>query len=395
MAAAASRWFATPTTSFCCVAMRLRPTALGMVQNWTTSVPARASPDKTHIVDATQRGGFDFLGFHFERGYRWPRQKSLKKLKDKIRGLTKRTNGLSLATIISDVDRTLVGWFGYFKHSYKTTFAPWTAGFACACAAYSASVTALGGGAWARTISAGQMLSLLTMGCSRYPLPMPRPVNPLGGEPPTESRMREIRSYGSEGGAPGNRPFLPLSRVVGSPDNTHPGRASSNFALELFQHHGEVVACIPSCAIFGITAVPEIPVPLVFSCPLDNLFLVGNRSFTPDFESSAYFLQRGGLLRRNRLHQVEIFRDFVVGGQLFHQKTPEGRFDKRPILGDSSPKEESASSAAEGSLSNLSLNPLAFLSISCRRMLSRSSGTEPFPWFFPLSGLWCCEFHSR
>jgi hypothetical protein len=26
-----------------------------------------------------------------------------------------------------------------------------------------------------------------------------------------ESRMREIRMYGSEGGAPGNRLFLPLS----------------------------------------------------------------------------------------------------------------------------------------------------------------------------------------
>jgi hypothetical protein len=29
------------------------------------------------LVDATQSGGFDFLGYHFERGYRWPRRKSL------------------------------------------------------------------------------------------------------------------------------------------------------------------------------------------------------------------------------------------------------------------------------------------------------------------------------
>lgn len=96
--------------------------ALGLVHSWTPLVGLVLHPDKTHIVDASQRGGFDFLGYHFERGYRWPRQKSLQKLKDKIRGLTKRTNGLSLATIISDVDRTLVGWFGYFKHSHKTTF---------------------------------------------------------------------------------------------------------------------------------------------------------------------------------------------------------------------------------------------------------------------------------
>src|SRR5215831_10288582 len=25
------------------------------------------------IVDATQRGGFEFLGYHFERGQKWPR----------------------------------------------------------------------------------------------------------------------------------------------------------------------------------------------------------------------------------------------------------------------------------------------------------------------------------
>lgn len=98
--------------------------ALEMVQSWTTSVGLVLHPDKTHIVDASQRGGFDFLGYHFERGYHWPRKKSLHKLKDKIRSHTERTNGGSLPAIISDVNRSLVGWFGYFKHSYKTTFGP-------------------------------------------------------------------------------------------------------------------------------------------------------------------------------------------------------------------------------------------------------------------------------
>ena len=32
-----------------------------------------------------QPGGFDFLGYHFERGYRWPRAKSLQKLKATLR----------------------------------------------------------------------------------------------------------------------------------------------------------------------------------------------------------------------------------------------------------------------------------------------------------------------
>jgi len=42
-------------------------------------------------------GGFDFLGYHFEQGQRWPRKKSLDKLKTKIRQLTKRHNGHSLS----------------------------------------------------------------------------------------------------------------------------------------------------------------------------------------------------------------------------------------------------------------------------------------------------------
>ncbi|MFN3532721.1 MAG: hypothetical protein ACK41Q_09475 [Candidatus Brocadia sp.] len=34
-------------------------------------------PDKTKIVDATQRVGFDLLEYHFERGMRRPRKKRL------------------------------------------------------------------------------------------------------------------------------------------------------------------------------------------------------------------------------------------------------------------------------------------------------------------------------
>jgi len=98
--------------------------ALALVQQWTTTVGLTLHPAKTRIVDATQRGGFDFLGYHFERGYKWPRQKSLKKFKDTIRAKTKRTNGQSLQVIITNVNRSAQGWFGYFKHSHKTTFKP-------------------------------------------------------------------------------------------------------------------------------------------------------------------------------------------------------------------------------------------------------------------------------
>ncbi len=74
-------------------------------------------------MDATQPGGFDFLGYHFERGLRWPRRKSERKFRDTIRAKTRRTQGRSLAAIIVDLNRTLGGWFEYFKHSHRTTFA--------------------------------------------------------------------------------------------------------------------------------------------------------------------------------------------------------------------------------------------------------------------------------
>ena len=81
-------------------------------------------PDKTRLVDVSLPGeGFDFLGYHFEKGTRWPRTKSMKKLKDAIRSKTPRSHGDSLAEVIEDVNRTLRGWFEYFKHSHKPTFA--------------------------------------------------------------------------------------------------------------------------------------------------------------------------------------------------------------------------------------------------------------------------------
>jgi RNA-directed DNA polymerase len=98
--------------------------ALALVQQWTMTVGLTLHPEKTRIVDATQRGGFDFLGYHFERGYKWPRKKSLKKFKDTIRAKTKRTSAHSLQVIIANVNRSAKGWFEYFKHSHHFTFKP-------------------------------------------------------------------------------------------------------------------------------------------------------------------------------------------------------------------------------------------------------------------------------
>jgi len=95
--------------------------ALALVQQWTAEAGLKLHPEKTKIVD-TQTDVFDFLGYRFQRGRRYPRPKSLQKLKDAIRAKTKRTSGESLMKIINDLTPRLRGWFEYFKHSYRTTF---------------------------------------------------------------------------------------------------------------------------------------------------------------------------------------------------------------------------------------------------------------------------------
>jgi len=95
--------------------------ALERLQVWTAQAGLTLHPEKTRIVDVAQ-AGFDFLGYHFERGWKWPRKKSLQKLKDAIRAKTRRKAGLSLQAIIANVNRTLRGWFEFFKHSIKSAF---------------------------------------------------------------------------------------------------------------------------------------------------------------------------------------------------------------------------------------------------------------------------------
>jgi len=97
--------------------------ALHQVQQLIAERGLVLHPEKTRVVNVTRPDqGFDFLGYHFERSARWPRKKSLRKLKDAIRAQTGRSNGTSLSTITVNVNRTLKGWFEYFKHSHKWTF---------------------------------------------------------------------------------------------------------------------------------------------------------------------------------------------------------------------------------------------------------------------------------
>lgn len=100
--------------------------ALTLVGQWCVAEGLLLHPNKTRIVDM-QVEGFDFLGYHFWTNRKGeisqrPREKSLAKLKATIRRKTKRSNGQCLPSVIASVNRTLRGWFGYFKRSFHRTF---------------------------------------------------------------------------------------------------------------------------------------------------------------------------------------------------------------------------------------------------------------------------------
>jgi len=89
--------------------------ALSLVREWTAESGLTLHPEKTHVAHAVT-DGFEFLGYHFTRGDRFPRRKSLEKLKATIREKTRRKQRHGIDCTIADVNQTLVGWFGYFKH---------------------------------------------------------------------------------------------------------------------------------------------------------------------------------------------------------------------------------------------------------------------------------------
>jgi len=95
--------------------------ALAVIADWTAAAGLVLHPDKTRLIDARTQS-FDFLGYRFADGRHWPRDKSLRKLKDTVRAKTRRTAGRSLRAIIDDLNPVLRGWFAYFQHSHRTTF---------------------------------------------------------------------------------------------------------------------------------------------------------------------------------------------------------------------------------------------------------------------------------
>ena len=95
--------------------------ALEEVRQWMEQAGLVLHPEKTHIVDSREQS-FSFLGYSFRGKYRFPRAKSHQKFLARIRELTPRKSGESLDRIIQRLNRTLQGWFNYFRHCFWNIF---------------------------------------------------------------------------------------------------------------------------------------------------------------------------------------------------------------------------------------------------------------------------------
>jgi RNA-directed DNA polymerase len=102
--------------------------AMGHLKDWMRENGLSLNSEKTCMVDMNQpKAHFEFLGYQFYRtaGHklRWfARPKSKKKLRSKIKPLTKRCNGHSMDAIIRKLNPILRGWYEYFKHSLSSDF---------------------------------------------------------------------------------------------------------------------------------------------------------------------------------------------------------------------------------------------------------------------------------
>jgi RNA-directed DNA polymerase len=107
--------------------------ALDAVEDILGSLGLRLHPDKTRTVDLREgREGLDFLGCHFHARmsgrlweqkrvvryylHRWPSQRAMKRLRDKIRNRTGHNRtGADIRDVIADINPVLRGWGNYFR----------------------------------------------------------------------------------------------------------------------------------------------------------------------------------------------------------------------------------------------------------------------------------------
>lgn len=100
--------------------------ALTKLKEWMEDAGLILHPEKTRLVDMNQaESHLDFLGYRFKRSrrgrlIRLVRPKSRRKLRETIKTKTRRNNGKSMEAIVVELNPTLKGWYGYFKHAHPS-----------------------------------------------------------------------------------------------------------------------------------------------------------------------------------------------------------------------------------------------------------------------------------
>lgn len=105
-----------------CTTREQAEAALKTVEDWTAQAGLSLHPGKTRIAD-TRSEPFEFLGYRFEKGRKYPRDKSRQKLRETLRPRLARTSGVSLQATIASINPCLRGWFEYFKHARRSSLA--------------------------------------------------------------------------------------------------------------------------------------------------------------------------------------------------------------------------------------------------------------------------------
>lgn len=72
------------------------------------------SPEKTRVTHLDE--GFDFLGWHYKGRQRWPRDKSAKAFRHKVKAITRRKRPGSMQAICTELAPLLRGFYIYFRN---------------------------------------------------------------------------------------------------------------------------------------------------------------------------------------------------------------------------------------------------------------------------------------
>ena len=91
--------------------------ALAAVRQALADLGLTLSEEKTRLVDA-QTDAFTFLGYTFHGSWRFPSDQALRRLRAKLKSITRRQQPRGVQAVVAAVTPVLRGWGQYFRHGH-------------------------------------------------------------------------------------------------------------------------------------------------------------------------------------------------------------------------------------------------------------------------------------